>query len=81
VIYVANWEFFCTTDEPDSKDRLHQWKDPAASLLHRLTTLRRFFSPFAQLVAMATGARIVPRFEDLTPAKLGRGLSLGGVFF
>ena len=25
-----------------------------------------------ELIAMATGARIIPRFEEITPAKLGK---------
>ena len=31
-----------------------------------------FLSSFSQLIAIATGARIVPRFSELTAEKLGK---------
>lgn len=53
-------------------------------LLHEdLPAIRWVGGPELELIAMATGGRIVPRFEELTPDKLGKAgivseFSLGG---
>lgn len=53
-----------------------QWgfDDEANHLLlqHNLPAVRWVGGPEMELVAIATGGRIVPRFEDLAPNKLGR---------
>lgn len=53
-----------------------QWgfDDEANHLLmqHQLPAVRWVGGLEMELIAMATGARIVPRFEDLSPEKLGR---------
>lgn len=53
-----------------------QWgfDDEANHLLlqHSLPAVRWVGGPEMELVAIATGGRIVPRFEDLAPEKLGR---------
>ena len=55
---------------------LCQWgfDDEANHLLmqHRLPAVRWVGGVEIELIAMATGARIVPRFEEITPAKLGK---------
>lgn len=52
-----------------------QWgfDDEANHLLlhHKLPAVRWVGGPEIELIAMATGGRIVPRFEELTPEKLG----------
>jgi len=52
-----------------------QWgfDDEANHLLYqrKLPAVRWFGGVELELIAIATGARIVPRFEELTPAKLG----------
>ena len=53
-----------------------QWgfDDEANYLLmkNKLPAIRWVGGPDIELVAMATGAKIIPRFEDITPEKLGR---------
>jgi len=53
-----------------------QWgfDDEANHLLlhHQLPAVRWVGGPEIELIAMATGGRIVPRFEELTPDKLGK---------
>ncbi|CAG7832916.1 unnamed protein product [Allacma fusca] len=53
-----------------------QWgfDDEANHLLlhHKLPAVRWVGGPEIELIAMATGGRIVPRFEELTPEKLGK---------
>ena len=55
---------------------LCQWgfDDEANHLLmhHKLPAVRWVGGVEIELLAMATGARIVPRFEEITPEKLGR---------
>lgn len=55
---------------------LCQWgfDDEANHLLmhHKLPAVRWVGGVEIELIAMATGARIVPRFEEITPEKLGR---------
>ncbi|KAH7821369.1 chaperonin containing TCP1, group II (cytosolic) [Monocercomonoides exilis] len=64
-----------------------QWgfDDEANYLLmkNELPAIRWVGGPDIELVAMATGAKIIPRFEDITPDKLGRAgvvreMKLGG---
>lgn len=53
-----------------------QWgfDDEANHLLlqHDLPAVRWVGGPEIELIAIATGGRIVPRFEEITPAKLGK---------
>lgn len=55
---------------------LCQWgfEDEANHLLlqHKLPAVRWVGGVDIELIAMATGARIIPRFEEITPEKLGK---------
>ncbi|KAJ1864054.1 T-complex protein 1 subunit epsilon [Coemansia sp. RSA 2703] len=62
-----------------------QWgfDDEANSLLlqHKLPAIRWVGGPEIELLAIATNGRIVPRFEDLTPEKLGSAGTIREVTF
>jgi len=64
---------------------LCQWgfDDEANHLLmhHKLPAVRWVGGVEIELLAMATGARIVPRFEEITPDKLGRAGSIKEISF
>ena len=64
---------------------LCQWgfDDEANHLLmhHGLPAVRWVGGVEIELLAMATGARIVPRFEEITPEKLGRAGSVKEIAF
>ena len=62
-----------------------QWgfDDEANHLLlaHELPAVRWVGGVEIELLAMATGARIVPRFSELSPDKLGRAASVRELSF
>jgi len=62
-----------------------QWgfDDEANHLLlhHQLPAVRWVGGPDIELIAIATGGRIVPRFEELTPEKLGKAGSVREISF
>ncbi len=57
--------------------------DEANHLLmhHKLPAVRWVGGVEIELLAIATGARIVPRFEEITPEKLGHAGSIKEMYF
>jgi TCP-1/cpn60 chaperonin family len=59
----------------------HEKRNNTFSLTHSLTHSPPCFPALLQLIAIATGGRIIPKFEDISPEKLGFAKSVRQLSF